>query len=93
MTASTGDALMTVTPIYARHVTNHSEGGTPISIINIPLFKEMLRYGLRGHFDTLFQAVLLRIDYLFIGAIIQKDICIHDYYAKWVVQLVCYPCS
>lgn len=33
-------------------------------------FKQLLRFGIKSHFDTLFQTMLLRIDYLFVGALL-----------------------
>ncbi len=35
---------------------------------SVPALRHMLNYGLRGQFDTLFQRMLLRVDYLFVSA-------------------------
>ncbi|WP_250654726.1 oligosaccharide flippase family protein [Alkalimarinus coralli] len=48
------------------------EGALPPRF-HLPTFKAMISYGARGHFDALFQTMLLRIDFLFIGAMLGSE--------------------
>ncbi|MDY6828458.1 MAG: oligosaccharide flippase family protein [Pseudomonadota bacterium] len=38
--------------------------------VHAPTFRRLLSYGSRGHFDGMFQAVLFRIDFIFVGAML-----------------------
>jgi len=46
--------------------------GFPIRF-NRDLQKDLLGYGVRGHFDTLFQKLLLRIDFLFVSSFLGAE--------------------
>jgi len=46
--------------------------GFPVKF-QIDLQKDLLNYGVRGHFDTLFQKLLLRIDFLFVSSFLGAE--------------------